>query len=298
MSFRRRFRVRLPTRTLILGERTLVMGVVNVTSDSFSDGGLYLAAAAAAKHAIDLERAGADIIDIGGESTRPGSHPTPVETELGRVVPVLEKLRGRLKVPISIDTRRAPVAEAAAGTGAEILNDTSGLRDDPHLAAAARRHRLAVILMHRRGKPENMQRGPFTRDVMKDVRAGLHDSARCAIEAGILRSRIMLDPGIGFGKSFPQNFELLARLAELAELGYPIVVGPSRKGFIGDALGGAPAQKRAWGTAATVTAAILAGAHVVRVHDVAEMAQVARVADGILTASRPNTLPHKKGKRD
>jgi len=282
---------------LTLGERTLVMGVVNVTADSFSDGGRYLAADAAVRHGIELARAGADIVDIGGESTRPGSRPTPVEVELERVIPVLKKLRGRLKVPLSIDTRRASVAEAAAGAGAEILNDTSGLRDDPLLAEVARRHRLAVILMHRRGEPENMQKGPFARDVMKDVRAGLAAYARRAEDAGILRSRIMLDPGIGFGKRFPQNFELLARLADLAELGYPIVVGPSRKGFIGHALGGVPARQRAWGTAAAVTAAILNGAHVVRVHDVAEMAQVARVADELLAAFRRSTTPRRSGKR-
>jgi dihydropteroate synthase len=288
MSLRRKFRLRLPTRSLVLGERTLVMGVVNVTPDSFSDGGLYLAADTAVQHALDLERAGADIVDIGGESARPGSLPTPAEVELGRVLPVVEKLRGRLKVPISIDTRRAAVAEAAARAGAEILNDTSALRDDPRLAEVARQYRLAIVLMHMRGTPETMQRGPFARDVMKDVRAGLEAAVRRALDAGIVRSRIMIDPGIGFGKNFPQNFALLARLAELGRLGYPILVGPSRKGFIGHTLGGAPAQERMWGTAAAVTAAILGGAHVVRVHDVAEMAQVARVADKLLAASRAN----------
>ncbi|HVB33169.1 MAG TPA: dihydropteroate synthase [Patescibacteria group bacterium] len=286
MSLRPKFRLRLPARTLVLGEKTLVMGVVNVTPDSFSDGGLYLATDAAVRHAIEMERAGADIIDIGGESTRPGSLPTPIEVELERVLPVASELRRRLRIPISIDTRRAAVAEAAARAGAEILNDTSCLRDDPGLAEAARRCRLAVILMHMRGRPETMQRSPFARDVWKDVRSGLAAAARGALDAGIIRSRILLDPGLGFGKSFPQNFELLARLGELGRLGYPIVVGPSRKSFIGKALGGAPLLERTWGTAAAVTAAILGGAHIIRVHDVAEMAQVARVADELLANSR------------
>lgn len=285
MSLRRKFRLRLPARTLALGERTLLMGVVNVTPDSFSDGGLYLTADSAVRHALELERAGADIVDIGGESTRPGSQPAPAELELGRVLPVIEKLRGRLRVPISIDTRRAPVADAAAGAGAEILNDTSGLRDDLGLAEVARRRRVAIVLMHMRGTPETMQREPFARDVMKDVLSGLDAAVRRALEAGIVRSRIMVDPGIGFGKSFPQNFELLARLSELARLGYPVVVGPSRKSFIGHALGGAPPGQRVWGTAAAVTAAIIGGAHIVRVHDVAEMEQVARIADELLKTS-------------
>lgn len=284
MNRRRRFHLRLAARTLVLGQRTLLMGVVNVTPDSFSDGGLYLDADAAAEHALALERAGADIIDIGGESTRPGSLPVSVDSELERVLPVIEKLRGRLKVPISIDTRRAPVAEAAARAGAEILNDTSALRDDSCLSKVAVQHRLAVVLMHRRGKPETMQRGPFARDAMKDVRMGLESALRRARDAGIGPGRIAIDPGIGFGKQFAQNFELLARLPELARLGYPIVAGPSRKSFIGHALGGAPAGERAWGTAAAVTAAVLGGAHIVRVHDVAEMAQVVKVADEMLNA--------------
>jgi dihydropteroate synthase len=297
MSRRHPFRLRLPKRALALGERTLLMGVVNVTPDSFSDGGLYLNTQAAVRHALELERAGADIIDIGGESTRPGSRPPPPEVELGRVLPVVEKLRGRLRVPISIDTRRALVADAAAGAGAEIVNDTSGLRDDPRLAEVARRRRLAIVLMHIRGTPETMQRRPFARDATADVLAGLKAATRRALNAGILRSRILLDPGIGFGKSFTQSFELLARLPDLARLGYPIVVGPSRKGFIGHALGNAPPSQRAWGTAAAVTAAVLGGAHIVRVHDVAEMAQVARVADELLRVSGRSRAAGKPQRR-
>jgi len=282
MRSRKKFRLWLPSRTLVLGERTLLMGVLNVTPDSFSDGGVYYGADAAVARAIELERAGADILDIGGESTRPGAQGISADEERRRILPVLEKLRGRLSIPISVDTSKAEVAEAAAGAGAEILNDVTGLRADPRLAEVARRRRLPLILMHMRGEPRTMQKTPFARDVLRDVTAGLRRAAAIARRAGVAKSQIVLDPGIGFGKSYAQNFELLARLPELARLGFPLLVGTSRKGFIGQALGGAPETERAWGTAATVAASILGGAHIVRVHDVAEMAQVARVADAIL----------------
>ncbi len=281
MFRRKKFRLRLPSRTLVLGERTFIMGVLNVTPDSFSDGGLHFDANAAFEHAMAIERAGADILDIGGESTRPGSQGISAQEEIDRVGPVLEKLRGNLKIPISIDTQKAIVAEQAIAAGAEIINDISALATDPALALVARRHRLPIILMHMRGKPRTMQKGSFARDVLRDVKAGLRAAAARARKSGIAKSQILLDPGIGFGKSYAQNCELLARLPELARLGYPLVVGASRKSFIGHLLGGAPAEARAWGTAAAVTASILGGAHIVRVHDVAEMVQVARVADAI-----------------
>jgi len=273
--------MRLATRTLVLGERTLVMSVLNVTPDSFSDGGMYLDAEAAARRAVEMEAAGADIIDIGGESTRPGSEPVSVETELARVLPVVERLRGRLKIPISIDTQKARVAEAALAAGAEIVNDVSALRTDPALAAVVRRARAALVLMHIRGRPKSMQRGPFARDVMADVTRGLREALERARAAGIPRGRILLDPGIGFGKSVEQNCELLARLPELARLGCPLVVGTSRKSFLGKIAGGGTEDGRIWGTAASVTASVLGGAHIVRVHDVAEMRLVVRVADAI-----------------
>ncbi len=260
------------------------MGVVNVTPDSFSDGGLYLETGAAVEHALALEQEGADVLDIGGESTRPGAEPTPPQVEIERVLPVLEKLRGRVKIPISIDTRRAEVAEMAARTGAEIINDVSALRDDPEMADVARRHKLPVILMHMRGTPKTMQKQPFARNVLPDVRTGLEAAIRRAIDGGLERRQLLIDPGIGFGKSFRQNFELLARLWELGEMGLPVVVGTSRKMFVGNALGGAVANERVWGTAATVTAAVLGGAHIVRVHDVREMAQVVKVADAMLAS--------------
>ena len=282
MFERKKFRLRLPSRTLLLGERTLVMGVLNVTPDSFSDGGVYLDADAAVARALEIERAGADILDIGGESTRPGSQGISAAEEMRRIIPVLEKLRGRLRIPISVDTSKSEVAEAAAYQGAEILNDVTALRADPRLADIARRRKLPLILMHMRGDPRTMQKKPFARDVLRDVSAGLRRAVAIARRAGVAKSQIVLDPGIGFGKSAAQNFELLQRLPELARLGFPLLVGVSRKGFIGRALGGVPEGERAWGTAAAVAASILGGAHIVRVHDVAEMVQVARVTDAVL----------------
>ncbi len=284
---RKTFRLKLPSRTLVLGERTLVMGVLNVTPDSFSDGGEFLQPESAIERAFAIERAGADLLDIGGESTRPGSAETPAAEELDRILPVLEALRGRLKIPVSVDTRRSTVAEIALRAGAQIINDVSGLKSDPRIAEVAARHRVPLILMHMRGEPRTMQAGGFARDVMKDVVQGLRKSVAAARKAGVAKSQIILDPGIGFGKSFAQNYELLQKLPQLAKLGFPLLVGTSRKGFLGATLARdgkpAPAEERIWGTAATVTASILNGAHIVRVHDVAEMAQVARVADCLLS---------------
>jgi len=287
MALRRKtFRLKLPSRTLVLGERTLVMGVLNVTPDSFSDGGKFLDPEAAVEQAFAIEKAGADLLDVGGESTRPGSQETSAAEELDRILPVLEALRGRLKIPMSVDTRRAAVAELAVRAGAEIINDISGLRHDPRIASVAARQRVPLVLMHMRGEPRTMQARPFARDVMKDVLQGLRRSIAIAKNAGVAKSQIILDPGIGFGKTFAQNFELLQKLPQLAKLGYPLLVGTSRKGFLGAALARdgkpAPPQERIWGTAATITTSILNGAHIVRVHDVGEMAQVARVADCLL----------------
>ena len=283
---RKIFQLKLPSRTLVLGERTLVMGVLNVTPDSFSDGGKFLDAQSAMQRALEMEEAGADLLDIGGESTRPGSAGTPLDTELARILPVLERLRGRLKIPISIDTRKPEVAEAALSAGAEMVNDISGLKHDSRIAEVVTRRRVPLILMHIRGEPATMQKGPFARDVMKDVLEGLRASIAMARKAGVAKSQIVIDPGIGFGKSFEQNYELLRNIAILAKLGCPLLVGTSRKGFLGATLarGGKAAtpEERVWGTAATVTASILGGAHIVRVHDVAEMVQVARVADCLL----------------
>lgn len=276
---RRTFALRLPARTLALGQHTLVMGILNVTPDSFSDGGLYLDANAAVARAIAMKAAGADIIDVGGESTRPGSAGVSAEEEMRRILPILRGLRGKIRIPISVDTSKAEVAEAAAEAGAEIVNDVTGLRNDPRIAEVARRRKLGLILMHMRGTPQTMQTTPFARDVIRDVNVGLRRSIALASKAGVAKSQIVIDPGIGFGKSHEQNCEILRRLPEFAKLGFPLLVGTSRKSFLGTALMQNTENDRIWGTAATVAASILQGAHIVRVHDVAEMAQVARVTD-------------------
>jgi dihydropteroate synthase len=286
MGLRKPFSIKLRSRTLILGERTLIMGVLNVTPDSFSDGGNFFSQEKAVRHALQLERDGADLIDIGAESTRPGSSGIVPEEEWNRLAPVLFALRARLKIPISVDTRKSEIAAKAVESGAEIINDVSGLKHDPHIAEVAALMRVPLVLMHMRGEPQTMQQKPFARDVLKDVASGLRESLKLARKAGLKNSQIILDPGIGFGKSYAQNYELLARLPELAKLGFPLLLGTSRKAFIGATLSeagqAATLETKIWGTAATVTASILNGAHIVRVHDVAEMVRVARVADCIL----------------
>lgn len=292
MALRQKFRVKLRSRTLSLGERTLVMGVLNVTPDSFSDGGNFFSQEKAVRHALQMERNGADLIDIGAESTRPGSAGITAEEEWNRLAPVLFALSARLKIPISVDTRKSEIAAKAVESGAKIINDVSGLKYDPQIAEVAARLRVPLVLMHMRGEPQTMQQKPFARDVLKDVSSGLRESLKIARKAGVKNSQIILDPGIGFGKSYAQNYELLARLPELAKLGFPLLIGTSRKGFIGATLsqGGATAtlETKIWGTAATVTASILHGAHIVRVHEVAEMVRVARIADCIL---KPTLAP-------
>jgi len=240
----------------------------------------------AIEQALSMERAGADLLDVGGESTRPGAEGISTKEELARVLPVLRELRGVLKIPVSIDTQKSDVAEAALDADVQIINDTSGLKSDLRIAEVAADRGVLLILMHMRGEPRTMQEGGFARDVMKDVKQGLRRSAAIARKAGVAKTQIVLDPGIGFGKSFAQNYEVLQKLPQLAKLGYPLLVGTSRKGFLGATLGRdgkpTPPEERIWGTAATVTASILNGAHIVRVHDVAEMVQVARVADCLL----------------
>jgi dihydropteroate synthase len=289
MSPRKIFHLKLRSGTLTLGKRTLVMGVLNVTPDSFSDGGKFFDAKRAVQHALAMQNDGADIVDVGAESTRPGSEEISAAEELSRLLPLLERLRGKLKIPISVDTQKATVAEMALGAGAEIINDISGLRSDPELARVAAQHGAPLILMHMRGTPRTMQKGPFARDVTRDVVSGLEQSIATAKKYGVARSQIVIDPGIGFGKNHAQNYELLAKLPELTKLGYPLMIGTSRKGFLGATLAKngkpAPVEERIWATAATVTASILNGAHVVRVHDVAEMKQIALVTDALLSLS-------------
>lgn len=298
------------------------MGVVNVTPDSFSDGGRYLDPARAVKHGLELARQGADWIDVGGESTRPGSKPVTVEEELERVLPVISGLRRGLRrrshgkpaanpAAISIDTTKAEVAEAAIAAGATVINDVSGLRFDPRLAEIAARYGTPLVLMHLRGRPETMQQRPFARSIWRSVRAGLAASIHRALACGVRRSQLILDPGLGFGKTRRQNFEILAGLERLRSYGLPILVGSSRKSFVRAIVAGEGAGERfalppyqvgersalpregqalpyhclLSGDAAAVAAAILAGAHIVRVHDVAAVMPAVRIADAILAAA-------------
>jgi dihydropteroate synthase len=262
------------------------MGVLNVTPDSFSDGGKFFSARAAVARGLALEAAGADLIDIGGESTRPGSTGVSAEEEMRRILPVITALAEKLEIPISVDTSKAVVAEAAVLAGAELINDVTGLRNDKRVADVAARLKVPLILMHMRGTPATMQKMGFARVVI----AGLMRSVRMARNAGVPKSQIMIDPGIGFGKNAKQNLDLIGRLSELGRLGFPLLAGTSRKSFVGRLLRDAPARERKWGTAATVTASVLGGAHIVRVHDVEEMEQVVRVADAIRTPARFDAL--------
>ncbi|HEX8852723.1 MAG TPA: dihydropteroate synthase [Pyrinomonadaceae bacterium] len=270
-------------RTLALGARTLVMGVLNVTPDSFSDGGQFFDRSRAVERAVQMVEEGADLLDVGGESTRPGGATVTVEEELRRVVPVVEAVARKVSVPVSIDTTKARVARAALDAGAEIVNDISALRFEPRLADEAARACAGLVLMHSRGTPEQLHTQEPSADIWKDVCEGLRRSVEEATARGVARECIALDPGIGFGKTQEQNVELLAHLPRFArELqGYPVLVGTSRKSFIGRILGGAPAGARLHGTMATVTAAVLCGAHIVRVHDVAAAIETVRVADAL-----------------
>lgn len=280
---RRRFTLSLPHgRTLALGERTLVMGVINVTPDSFSDGYGPADPSRAADAARAMVDAGADLIDVGGESTRPGAQPVGAAEEIDRVLPVLEQLLPGLSVPVSIDTYKAAVAEAALACGASIVNDISGLRYDPALAGVVARAGAPIVLMHTRGRSRDMYQLATYHDVVDDVLDELRASLAFATGAGIARDQVLVDPGVGFAKQAPHSYEVLARFGEFADLGRPLVVGPSRKSFLARGAGrDVPAAERDWATTAAVTAAVLGGAHIVRVHAVREMVPVVRVADEI-----------------
>jgi dihydropteroate synthase len=258
------------------------MGVVNVTPDSFSDGGRMFDRAAAIDAGVRMVDEGADLIDVGGESTRPGAEVLDETEEQRRAVPVVEGLAARVRVPVSIDTYKASTAEAALAAGASIVNDISGLRYEPALAEVAARLRAPVVLMHTRGRSKQMYEQASYHDVVAEVLDELRESMAFAAKAGIPADRIIVDPGLGFAKDTAHNFETLARLEEFAELGRPLLVGPSRKSFLAKPLGmTVPAAERDWATAAATASAVLAGAHIVRVHAVREMVQVVRVADEI-----------------
>ena len=316
------FQWSLGNRALELGKRTLIMGVVNVTPDSFSDGGKFLEREKAVEQAERLLEEGADIIDIGGESTRPGARVDPgppqtrvgadafvrpatlsqakgsasavsppavsTEEELMRVIPVIAELKKRNpKTLLSIDTYKSPVARAAVNAGAEIVNDVSGLRWDPQMAKTVADLKCGTVLMHMRGRPEEWRNLPPAGDLVLLVKRELKEWAERAVLAGVRRERIVLDPGFGFGKNFDENYPLIARFEQLQATGFPLLVGTSRKSFIGRTVGAGkvvPAEQRLYGTLATQTALILKGAHIVRTHDVKASLEAARIADAILLA--------------
>ena len=271
-----------------IGERTLIMGILNVTPDSFSDGGQFLDVGEALAHAETMIAEGADIIDVGGESTRPGGEPVSIEEEIKRVVPVIEGLAKRVETPISVDTTKSEVARAALDAGAAIVNDISALRFDFYVADAVARAGAGLVLMHSRGTPATMHRLPPVADIMEEVTHSLRASVNMAERRGVKHESIVIDPGIGFGKSQEQNLELIAKLDQLiaAFPDHPVLIGTSRKSFIGRILADengtpAPSEDRLHGTMATITAAILHGAHIVRVHDVKAAADTIRVAEAI-----------------
>ena len=268
-----------------LESRTHVMGILNVTPDSFFDGGRYANLRDAVEHGLRMAEEGADLIDVGGESTRPGARAVDVEEEKRRVVPVIRELCKRSTVPVSIDTRKAAVAGAALDAGACMINDVSGFRHDDEMADVAGKAGVPVVLMHARGNPRNMQENTAYDDLIDEISASLRESIRMALEAGVPRENILIDPGIGFGKAKPDNFIILDRLESFRSLGYPLLLGVSRKSFLGWALD-APEEERLIGTAAAVTACVLKGADFVRVHDVREMVQAVRIADCIRRGPR------------
>jgi dihydropteroate synthase len=280
---RRRFTLPLSGgRTLTLGDRTLVMGIINVTPDSFSDGGTLIDPQRAIDAGVRMVEEGADLLDVGGESTRPGAEPLPAAEERRRVVPVIEGLSARVQVPISIDTYKAATADAALAAGAAIVNDVSGLRYEPALADVAARRQAVIVVMHTRGRSRDMYKQAVYHDVVDEVLDELRESIAFATNAGISRDRVIVDPGLGFAKEAAHSYEVMARLHEFGDLGRPLLAGPSRKMFLSRPLGrDVTPQARDWGTAAAVAAAVFAGAHIVRVHAVREMAQVVRVSDEI-----------------
>ena len=280
MVQRRRYVLPLPgQRELVLGERTLVMGILNITPDSFSDGGVHYDPRRAIEAGLRMVEEGADILDVGGESTRPGSVPVGEAEELRRVLPVIEGLAAQTSALLSVDTYRASTAREALRRGAAMVNDISGLQYDPALGAVAAEFTAPLVLMHTRGRSSRMYDQAIYGDVVKDVSRELQEAISRAELAGVRRESIILDPGFGFAKRPEHSFALLQRLPELAALDRPILSGPSRKSFLKLAIGEREPQARDWGTAAAVSVSVLLGAHIVRVHDVAAMVDVVRVAD-------------------
>jgi dihydropteroate synthase len=282
---RRSFSVSIPGRApLVLGPRTLLMGVLNVTPDSFSDGGKALDPARALDLALAMEASGADIIDVGAESTRPGAPPVSADDEIARALPVLKAIAPRVKIPISIDTYKAATAQVGLDEGATIVNDISGFGYDPELAPLVARRGVPAVVMHTRGRPDDMYAHADYGDVVGEVISDLQRSISHAHGLGVRFEQLIVDPGLGFAKRAPQSMAALVGLNRLAELGLPILVGPSRKSFLAASTGPLPPDDRDWPTAAAVTAAILAGAHIVRLHAVEKMVHVVRFADALRLA--------------
>ncbi|MGD1076601.1 MAG: dihydropteroate synthase [Thermodesulfovibrionales bacterium] len=269
------------TFDLDFDRKTQIMGILNVTPDSFSEGGTYFDLDAAIEHGLAMVEDGADIIDIGGESTRPGSDPLPTEEELRRVIPVIEALASRVPIPLSIDTYKADVARRAFDAGASMVNDISGLRFDPDMPKVVASCDASVVIMHIKGTPQNMQQNPRYDALIPEIMDYLRCSIRLAVKFGVRDDRIIIDPGLGFGKTFDHNLEILRRLDEFTLLEKPVLIGPSRKAFIGKILGNARPADRLEGTAAAVAVSIMNGANMVRVHDVKEMVKVAKIADAV-----------------
>lgn len=267
--------------TLDFDKKTYIMGILNVTPDSFSDGGVFFNEKKAIEHAVRLVEEGADIIDVGGESTRPGSEPVSVQEEIRRTIPVIEAIASKVKVPVSIDTYKSEVARHALDAGASIVNDISGLRFDPDMPKVVAEYGVPVIIMHIKGRPKDMQQNPVYEALIPEIMDYLRISIRLAEKFGISREMIIIDPGIGFGKTFEHNLQIIKNLKEFTKLGRPIAIGVSRKAFIGKILGDVPPSERLEGTAAAVAISIFNGANIVRVHDVKEIAKVAKVTDSI-----------------
>lgn len=278
---RKEFHLTWGGRSLLLGKRTLIMGVLNVTPDSFSDGGHFFSKNKAVEQALAMEADGADIIDIGGESTRPYAEKVSLEQELERVIPVIDELGKALKVPLSIDTYKAKVAESAIDSGAAIINDISALRFDSEMASVAKNSGVPVILMHMKGTPGNMQDNPVYENLMGEIKDFFREAIDKAEANGISREMLILDPGIGFGKSFKHNLEIIRDLKELEELGLPVLLGSSRKAFIGNILDKS-AEERDTGTMATIAAGIMNGAHIIRAHNVKMAVETVKIMDAIM----------------
>ena len=279
------FKLNFSKRILDLSSRTHLMGILNVTPDSFSDGGEFLRVEDAVRRGVEMAQGGADLIDVGGESTRPGSDPITILEELSRVIPVIEELSKKMDVPISIDTYRSEVAEKALDAGAEMINDISALRFDPRMRKIAAERQIPMVLMHIKGTPKNMQENPYYDDVIREITRYLQESIQLGVNAGIKKENILIDPGIGFGKRLEDNLNILKNLKKFFILDCPILVGPSRKSFIGKILD-SPVEERLEGSLAALAVSIMNGANVVRVHDVKESKRVADLLDAVAGTRR------------